>query len=55
MAYITVLMAYKSYDSTAHTVEEMRNWAPTWKLVARKTRIQGSGTLYDEDPVALVR
>lgn len=53
MAYITVLMAYKAYDSTANTIEQVHLRAPSWKLVARETRIQGSGALYDEDPVAL--
>lgn len=54
-AYLFVILAYKSYDSTTHTMEAMVDRMPGWKLVARETRVQGSGTLYDEDPVMIAQ
>lgn len=54
-AYAFVILAYKAYDSTANTREAMAERLPGWKLVARETRIHGSGPDYDEDPVALVQ
>uniref|UniRef100_A0A7S2NYA6 Uncharacterized protein n=1 Tax=Zooxanthella nutricula TaxID=1333877 RepID=A0A7S2NYA6_9DINO len=50
-----VLFAYKSYDSTKHTIEQVGMRLPGWTLVARETRIEGTGTLYDEDPVMLLQ
>jgi len=54
-AYLFVLLAYKTYDSTAHALPAIHARLPGWKLVATETRIQGSGGLYDEDPVLLVQ
>lgn len=54
-AYQYVILAYKSYDSTLHTRQAIAERLPGWKLVARETRIQGKGTLYDEDPVMIVQ
>lgn len=52
-AYDYVIFAYKTYDSTIHAVEQVHNRLPTWKLVARETRVSGKGTSYDEDPILL--
>merc|ERR1711972_188334 len=52
-AYDFVLFAYKSYDSTTHTREQVAERLPSWKLVARETWITGSGASYDEDPIAM--
>lgn len=54
-AYLFLLLAFKTYDTTEHTRQQMVARMPDWKLVARETRIQGSGTTYDEDPVMIAQ
>merc|ERR1719330_802278 len=48
-------LAFKAYDNTEHTKEVLATDLPGWTLVAKETRVAGSGSLYDEDPVLMVQ
>jgi len=54
-AYLFVILAYKSYDTTEHTKQAISVRMPGWRLVAKEVREQGTGTLYDRDPVMIVQ
>mmetsp|Transcript_57543 Transcript_57543/g.168518 ORF Transcript_57543/g.168518 Transcript_57543/m.168518 type:complete len:405 (-) Transcript_57543:68-1282(-) len=52
-ACLSVILSFKTYDTTNHAEDAIRERFPSWKLVAKETLVSGSGALYDEDPMML--
>ncbi|CAK9035491.1 DEAD-box ATP-dependent RNA helicase 40 [Durusdinium trenchii] len=56
VAYGYNRIAYKQYDSTEHAKAHIQQrLGESWKIVARWTLVQGSASMYDEDPLMLVQ